>query len=33
MTWIAENEPIDAFDLNGNNRIDFSDIVQLFGEV
>jgi len=33
MTWIAENEPIAAFDLNGNGRIDFADIVALFNEI
>jgi len=33
MTWIAANEPISAFDLNGNDRIDFADIVALFGEI
>ncbi|HOV66841.1 MAG TPA: hypothetical protein PLI31_00595 [Methanoregulaceae archaeon] len=30
MIWIAENEPIPAFDFNNNNRIDFADIVRLF---
>lgn len=30
MTWIAKNEPVDAFDYNTNSRIDFSDIVTLF---
>jgi len=33
MTWIAANEPIAAFDLNGNGRIDFADIVALFNEI
>jgi PKD repeat protein len=33
MEWIAVNEPVDAFDLNGNGRIDFADIVGLFGEI
>jgi len=33
MTWIATNEPSAAFDLNGNARIDFADIVALFNEI
>jgi hypothetical protein len=33
MSWIAANEPIAAFDLNGNGRIDFADIVALFNEI
>ena len=33
MTWIAANEPVCAFDLNGNDRIDFADIVALFSEI
>jgi len=31
MRRIAANEQIAAFDLNGNGRIDFADIVALFG--
>jgi hypothetical protein len=30
MTWIAENEPLSAFDYNGNGRIDFADVTWLF---
>ena len=30
MTWIAANEPVAAFDFNGNGRIDFADIAWLF---
>ncbi|ACL17071.1 PKD domain-containing protein [Methanosphaerula palustris] len=30
MDWIAENEPLAAFDFNHNGQIDFNDIVQLF---
>lgn len=30
MTWIAENEPLAAFDYNKNGRIDFADITWLF---
>jgi PKD repeat protein len=30
MDWIAENEPVAAFDLNHNGQIDFNDIVLLF---
>jgi hypothetical protein len=33
MEWIAVNEPVSAFDLNGNGRIDFADIVKLSGEI
>lgn len=33
MEWIAENEPVSAFDLNGDGRIDFADIVMSFGEI
>ena len=33
MEWIAAHEPVSAFDLNGNGRIDFADIVRLFGKV
>jgi len=30
MKWMRENEPPGAFDLNGNGRIDFGDIVKLY---
>jgi PKD repeat protein len=30
MDWIADNEPISAFDFNHNGQIDFNDIVLLF---
>ena len=30
MSWIAENEPLTAFDYNNNGRIDFADVVTLF---
>ncbi|MEN6517948.1 MAG: S8 family serine peptidase [Methanospirillum sp.] len=30
MTWIAENEPVSAFDFSVNGRIDFADVVALF---
>ncbi len=30
MTRIAENEPVAAFDYDGNGRIDFADVVRLF---
>jgi PKD repeat protein len=33
MQWISANEPVSAFDFNGNGRIDFNDIVQLFWEI
>lgn len=33
MQWIAANEPIEAFDLNRNDRIDFAIIVALFSEI
>ncbi len=33
MTWIAENEPLGAFDYNGNGRIDFADVVWLFNNL
>ena len=33
MTWIAENEPLEAFDYNGNGRIDFADVVWLFNNL
>ena len=30
MSWITENEPMNAFDYNNNGRIDFADVVTLF---
>ncbi len=33
MSWIAENEPVGAFDYNGNGRIDFADVVWLFNHI
>ena len=33
MDWIAENEPLAAFDFNHNGQIDFNDIVLLFNGV
>ena len=33
MTWIAANEPVAAFDYNGNGRIDFADVVWLFNSL
>ena len=30
MSWIAENEPLEAFDYNGNGRVDFADVTWLF---
>lgn len=30
MTWIVENQPIEAFDYNGNGRIDFQDQITLW---
>jgi PKD repeat protein len=30
MDWIDENLPTEYFDFNGNGRIDFDDIVDLF---
>ena len=33
MIWIAENEPLEAFDYNGNGRIDFADVVWLFNHL
>ena len=33
LDWIAANEPVTAFDLNGNGRIDFGDIVLLFKKI
>jgi PKD repeat protein len=33
LDWIADNEPVSAFDFNGNGEIGFQDIVLLFGEL
>lgn len=33
LDWIAQNEPLAAFDINGNGRIDFADITVLFGGI
>ena len=33
IDWIAENEPVAAFDFSGNGDIGFNDIVELFHEV
>jgi len=33
MEWIETNEQNSLFDFNGNGRLDFDDIVQLFKEV
>ena len=33
LTWIAENEPLGAFDYNANGRIDFADVVWLFNNL
>ncbi|WP_440950231.1 carbohydrate-binding protein [Methanosphaerula subterraneus] len=33
LDWIAENEPVSAFDFNKNGQIDFNDIVILFNEL
>ena len=33
MQWIAANEPVSAFDFNGNGRIDFNDIVKFWGDL
>ena len=33
MNWIAEDEPVTAFDYNGNGRIDFADVVWLFNNL
>ena len=33
MDWIADNEPVGAFDFNRNGQIDFNDIVVLFNEL
>jgi len=33
MEWIGGNEPLTAFDMNGNGRIDFDDVVRVFYEL
>jgi PKD repeat protein len=33
MDWIADNEPVSAFDFDRNGQIDFNDIVMLFNEL
>ncbi|WP_440950367.1 hypothetical protein [Methanosphaerula subterraneus] len=33
MDWIAENEPLTAFDFNRNGSVDFDDVVLLFNMV
>ena len=33
MTWLAANEPIDLFDYNDNERIDFADVTTLFNDL
>jgi hypothetical protein len=33
MSWITANEPLSAFDYNGNSRIDFADVVWLFNHL
>jgi outer membrane protein assembly factor BamB len=33
MDWIADNEPIRAFDFNADGQIDFNDIVMLFNSL
>jgi len=33
MDWIADNEPVSAFDFNKNGQIDFNDVVMLFNEM
>jgi len=33
IDWIADNEPVAAFDFSGNDGIGFNDIVLLFGEI
>jgi hypothetical protein len=32
-TWIAASEPVEGFDYNGNDRIDFADVVWLSGRL
>ena len=33
IDWIAENEPVSAFDFSGNGEIGFEDIVRLFKKI
>lgn len=33
LEWMEENEPVAAFDLNGNGLLDFNDVFRLFTEV
>ncbi len=33
MEWIAQNQPVEAFDYNGNGRIDFGDLILLTGSL
>lgn len=33
MAWIGANEPVTAFDYNGNGRTDFADVVLLFNHL
>jgi TolB protein len=33
LDWIADSEPIGAFDCNGNDRIDFADVTWLFNNL
>ena len=33
MTWIAGKEPLMSFDYNGNQGIDFADVVWLFSNL
>ena len=33
MQWITVHEPVGVFDLNGTGRIDFNDIVKVFGTI
>ena len=33
MEWIIENEPVGAFDYNGNGQVDFCDLIMLFARV
>ena len=33
ITWIADNEPLTAFDYNRNGRIDFADVTWLFNNL
>jgi PKD repeat protein len=33
MGWIMENEPISAFEFNGNGRIDFEDPIRLYHHI